>query len=66
MLVRYALQRGLKVTAKGVETQQQYEFLASLGEEEITVQGYYFSRAVENASVVAELELEKMESTCNL
>ena len=64
MLVRYALQRGLKVTAKGVETQQQYEFLASLGEEEITVQGYYFSRAVENASVVAELE--KMESTCNL
>lgn len=68
MLVRYALQRGLKVTAKGVETQQQYEFLASLGGEEITVQGYYFSRAVENASVVAELELEleKMESTCNL
>ncbi|OAT17713.1 diguanylate cyclase/phosphodiesterase [Buttiauxella gaviniae ATCC 51604] len=70
MLVRYALQRGLKVTAKGVETQQQYEFLATLGGEEITVQGYYFSRAVENASVVAELELEleleKMESTCNL
>lgn len=64
MLVHYALQRGLKVTAKGVETQQQYEFLASLGGEEITAQGYYFSRAVENASVVAELE--KMESTCNL
>lgn len=65
MLVRYALQRGLKVTAKGVETQQQYEFLTSLSEEEITVQGYYFSRAVENASVMAELELERMENTCN-
>lgn len=66
MLVRYALQRGLKVTAEGVETQQQYEFLASLGREEITVQGHYFSRAVENASVMAELELERMENTCNL
>lgn len=66
MLVRYALQRGLKVTAKGVETKQQFEYFASLSGEEITVQGYYFSRAVENASVMAELEQEKMESTCDL
>lgn len=65
MLVRYALQRGLKVTAKGVETKQQFEYFASLSGEEITVQGYYFSRAVVNASVMAELEQEKMESTCN-
>lgn len=63
MLARYALKRGLKVTAEGVETKQQYEFLASLGEENMTAQGYYFGRAVENISVMAELEHDGMEST---
>lgn len=65
MLVRYALQRGLKVTAEGVETAQQYEFLASLGHGEVTVQGYYFGRAIENSSVTMELEQEKMEVICD-
>ncbi len=65
MLVRYALQRGLKVTAEGVETAQQYEFLASLGHGEMTVQGYYFGRAIENSSVTMELEQEKMEVICD-
>lgn len=66
MLVRYALQRGLKVTAEGVETQQQYEFLLSLGGVKMTAQGFYFGRAVENSNVVAELEQEKMEQQCHL
>ncbi|MNC40250.1 Cyclic di-GMP phosphodiesterase YahA [compost metagenome] len=65
MLVRYALQRGLKVTAEGVETQQQYEFLLSLGGVKMTAQGFYFGRAVENSNVVAELEQEKMEQQCH-
>lgn len=65
MLVRYALQRGLEVTAVGVETQQQCDYLASISEGKMTVQGYHFGRPVENSSVMAELEQQRLESTCN-
>lgn len=41
-MVRMAQAMGLRITAEGVETQQQLDFLRSLGCDE--VQGYYFSR----------------------
>ncbi|TNV22200.1 EAL domain-containing protein [Buttiauxella sp. B2] len=65
MLVRYALQRGLDVTAVGVETQQQCDYLASISEGKMTVQGYHFGRPVENSSAMVELEQHRLESTCN-
>ncbi|WP_167467304.1 EAL domain-containing protein [Buttiauxella warmboldiae] len=66
MLLHYARQRGIKITAKGVERRQQYELLAALGEGEITAQGYYFGKAVENACVATELAQERNEKKCNL
>jgi diguanylate cyclase (GGDEF)-like protein len=65
MLVRYALQRGLNVTAVGVETQQQCDYLASISEGKMTVQGYHFGRPVENSSTMDELEQQRQESVCN-
>lgn len=41
-MVRMAQAMGLRITAEGVETEQQLHFLRSLGCDE--VQGYYFSR----------------------
>lgn len=66
MLVDFAARRGLNVTAEGVETRQQYEVLAALGNEKLTAQGYYFGRAADSTRVITDLEHEKMETTCRL
>ena len=47
-IVRLAQSLGMTVTAEGVETDEQYRFLLSVGCDEI--QGYYFARPMDTDS----------------
>jgi diguanylate cyclase (GGDEF)-like protein len=62
-IVSLAHNLGLQVVAEGVETQQQLEFLASVGCDEM--QGYYFSRPVPQADCTQML-IEQRRMTLHL
>lgn len=53
---------GVKIVQEGVETKEQFEFLKSLGVE--YMQGYYFSRPLNEADYIKFLAEQTMEFCC--
>ena len=59
-VVKLAVDLGLKVTAEGIETEEQKRFLSQIGCTD--VQGYHFSRPVRSERIREHIEAARRQS----